>query len=79
MLKCIGALPAIANRKINERSIPIKLQMEPDNQYNSKAIALVCKVYNNWERIGYVVQEVFDKVHEFEAISNRKIHISCVI
>ena len=45
--------------------------MEPDNQYDSKAIAFMCKLDNSWERIGYVVQEALDEVHE--AIRNKKI------
>lgn len=58
-------------------NILVKLQAEADNQYDFKAIAFVCKVHNNWERIGYVVHEVLNKV--YETISNMKIYTSCVV
>ena len=52
-------------------NIPVKLQPEPNNPIDSKAIAFMCKVENDWERIGYVVQEALDDVHE--AINTNKI------
>ena len=50
--------------------IPVKLQAELYNKYDSKAIAFICKLddHSDWERIGYVVQGVLHK-----AISNEKI------
>jgi len=51
--------------------VQVKLQPEPDNRYDSKAIAFLCKIDDSgWVRIGYVVQEVLDEVHE--AINKKK-------
>ena len=82
IFKCIGAqkerhyqeVLSLANRKIKEGiNIPVKIEAEPYNQYDSKAIAFMCKLddHSDWERIGYVVQEVLDEVHD--AITNKKI------
>jgi len=52
--------------------VQVKLQPEPDNRYDSKAIAFLCKIdESGWVRIGYVVREVLDEVHE--AINKKKI------
>ena len=64
---------ALASRKLKENSkVQVKLQPEPDNRYNSKAIAFLCKIDDSgWVRIGYVVREVLDEVHD--AIYKKKI------
>ena len=50
----------------------MKLQPEPDNRYDSKAIAFLCKNDDSgWVGIGYVVREVLDEVHD--AIYKKKI------
>ena len=49
----------------------MKLQPEPDNQFDCKAIAIMTAVEDKWERIGYIVKEALDDVHE--AINNNKI------
>ena len=36
--------------------IPVKLEKEPLNPVDTKAIAFVTNVNGTWERIGYVVQ-----------------------
>ena len=66
-------LLALAKKKSarDDVNIPVKLQPEPNNPIDSKAIAFMCKVENDWERIGYVVQEALDDVHE--AINTNKI------
>ena len=81
VFKCIGChkekryqeLLALAQRKRarDGADIPVKLQAEPSNPMDSKAIAFMCKVETDWERIGYVVQEAQDDVHE--AINTNKI------
>ena len=81
VFKCIGCnkekryqeLLALAKKKSarDDVNIPVKLQPEPNNPIDSKAIAFMCKVENDWERIGYVVQEALDDVHE--AINTNKI------
>ena len=40
--------------------IPVKLEKEPLNPVDTKAIAFVTNVNGTWERIGYVVQEILD-------------------
>ena len=52
-------------------NVEVKLVPEPDNPYDSKAIAFHCKVDGNWCLIGYVVREVLDTVHQ--AIKEKKI------
>lgn len=74
VFKCIGCnkenryqeLLALAKRKStkDDVNILVKLQPEPNNPIDTKAIAFMCKAENNWERIGYVVQEALDDVHE---------------
>lgn len=41
----------------------MKIEPEPENQYDSKAIAFKCELDGNWHRIGYIVRECFDHVH----------------
>ncbi len=74
--KCIGAnrdsaaqcvLSELAELDPNELSdIIVKLKPETSNPYDSKAIAFVCcwPTDGNCTRIGYVVREVLDAVHE---------------
>lgn len=52
-------------------NVAVKLVPEPDNLYDSKAIAFHCKVDGSWCLIGYVVREVLDTVHQ--AIKEKKI------
>ena len=50
----------------------MRLQPEPDNPVDNNAIVFVCQVVpDQWERIGYVVKEACDDVHE--AINRNKI------
>ena len=81
IFKCIGAhkeihyqeILAAANRKLEKGTkVPVKLDPEPQNKYDNRAIAFVCQIDDtNWERIGYVVSEVLEEVHQ--AINNREI------
>ena len=73
IFKCIGQLKehryqellAIANKKIKQGEVvPVKLQKEPENPYDTKAIAFVCKAETTFERIGYVVKEALPDVHK---------------
>ena len=36
------------------------IEPEPDNQFDSKAIAFKCR---KWQRIGYIVRKALDEVH----------------
>ena len=78
--KCIGTTHHLdaqeALRKVSKlmkegQEVPVRLIPEPDNQYDSKAIAFKCCLDGNWIRIGYVVRDALDYVHA--AISAKKI------
>ena len=51
-----------------------KLQSEPENPFDSLAIAFRCEVDISWHTIGYVVKEVLDELHE--ALSAKKITVA---
>ena len=70
--KCIGATHDSAGQQVMARAktlidqqecVPVIIEPEPDNQYDSKAIAFKCKVDGKWHRIGYIVREALDDVH----------------
>ena len=72
LFKCIGAdkernyqevLYTAAKKHGKGINVPVKLQPEPNNKYDSKAIAFMCQTDSGWERIGYVVSEATDEVH----------------
>ena len=80
MFKCIGchkdveyqeALKRASQLRSRGEVVECKLQQEPDNPYDSQAIAFLCNVDNKWKRIGYAVQEVLEELNE--AISRKKI------
>lgn len=71
--KCIGAvrdkisqrtLRIVRDRMDKGYTVPVKLHPEPDNFWDPKAIAFMCNVDEKWTRIGYVVSELADEVHE---------------
>ena len=64
---------AIASKKHeNGIKVPVKLLPEPGNKYDNKTIAFMCQINDsNWERIGYVVREALDELHE--AVNNGNI------
>ena len=61
VFKCIGATKS--NLIASGRSVPVWLNKEPHYPYNSRAIAFTYYVDGQWKRIGYVVVEIVDKVH----------------
>ena len=78
--KCIGAvrdkisqqtLRIVRDRMDIGYSVPVKLEPEPDNLWDPKAISFLCNIDGKWTRIGYVVRELADEVHE--AISKNQI------
>ena len=80
IFKCIGNLKelhyqevlALANKKRKEgMNVPVKLEREPSNPVDARAIAITCNVNQKWERIGYIVKEALDDVHA--AIEGNKI------
>ena len=74
VFKCIGsthhpesqdALSEAASLINAGTEVPVKLIKEPNNQYDSRAIAFHCKLpkKDSWIRIGYVIKELLDHVH----------------
>ena len=45
-------------------NVAVRLEPEPTNPVDSKAIAFQCKVNGTWSTIGYVVSEILDEVHQ---------------
>ena len=75
VFKCIGASRdpnncqevlalASASQRLTQRSVEVQLRLEPTNPFHSRAVEFVCKVDNQWKRIGYVVREALDEVHD---------------
>lgn len=72
VFKCIGATKSKDYQAVLKKardliasgqSVPVRLSKEPQNPYNSRAIAFTCYVDGRWKRIGYVVDEIVDEVH----------------
>jgi len=55
----------------NGQQVPVNIYHEPDNPYDAKAIAFKCWINDEWHRIGYIVREALDDVHQ--AIGNNNI------
>ena len=64
----------LSHVKNSQLAVPVKLLPEPNNPFNSKAIAFVCMVGGKWQRIGYVVNEILSEVQS--ALNNDD--ITCV-
>ena len=73
IFKCIGAVrDGNQQRALEEayiarekgETVDVKIEPEPMNPYDSKAICFKCHVGGLWCRISYVVREVLDEVHE---------------
>ena len=73
VFKCIGAtrdqkwqssLRAARDKQDKGETIPVRLQPEPNNIRDPKAIAFECLLEGKWARIGYIVRELLDEVHE---------------
>ena len=71
--KCIGSVNDSHAQEILKRvsailkqakEVPVKIEPEPHNQYDSKAIVFKCKLDDEWHSIGYVVRECLDHVHK---------------
>ena len=79
--KCIGTthdpsaqdtLAKVSQILKEKNDVPVGIFPEPNNQYDSKAICFKCQIDSGeWKRIGYIVREALDHVHE--AISGGKI------
>ena len=80
IFKCMGtnyhpesqnALSKAAELIKKGHDVPIKLSKEPDNIYDSQAIAFQCQLEGHWVRIGYIVREALPSVHK--ALTEKKI------
>ena len=78
--KCIGvkrddsyqeALKKVSKLMQEGTNVPVKLVPEPTNPYDSRAISFQCQLDQQWHRIGYVVRELCECVHD--AISSNSI------
>ena len=77
--KCVGTthdthaqeILAKVTMLLQNEEVPVKITPEPTNQYDAKAICFKCFVDGEWHRIGYVVREALDHVHD--ALSEKKI------
>ncbi len=80
VFKCIGSMKeqnyqdVLANAALSIRkkvTIGVRLTPEPANPVDAKAIAFELFVDDRWKRVGYMVTEVLDSVHQ--AINNNSI------
>ena len=71
--KCIGCtkeqcyqetLKHVAQLRRGGNVVEAKLEPERTNPFDAKAIQIKCKVDGTWKKIGYLVSEVLDEVHE---------------
>ena len=71
--KCIGTthdfhaqntLRSVSQLLAKGDVVPVNIYPEPNNCYDSKAIAFKCWLDDDWHRIGYIVKEALDAVHE---------------
>ena len=78
IFKCIGHLRelryqevlALAKKKMAQGiNVPVKIVKEPNNPVDVTAIAFVCHLDKEWERIGYIVKEALNDVHCAKKIS----------
>ena len=77
--KCIGATHDVnaqealckAAQLLQNGDVPVMIVPEPENQFDSRAIAFKCQIKDKWHRIGYVVREALDDVHR--ALQEKKI------
>jgi len=53
------------------QQVPVNIYPEPTNQFDAKAIAFKCWINDDWHRIGYIVREALDNVHD--AIRTKKV------
>ena len=53
------------------RSVGVRLTPQPDNPYDSHAVAFECQVDGSWGAFGYVIRELCD--HVLNAISKGEI------
>ena len=71
--KCMGTTKSVRSQEIlaeaayklkQSETVEIQLRREPSNPRDARAIAFDCKLLDQWERVGYVVREAVECVHE---------------
>lgn len=71
--KCIGTtkepryqevLAESVLKKRNGEEVQFRIQPEPRNVFDTRAIAIECFTGTQWERVGYSVHTVLDSVHQ---------------
>ena len=55
----------------NNGTVEMKMAPEPNNPYDARAVAFYCNINDNWQRIGYVVKECLEHLHQ--ALSEKRI------
>ena len=66
-----GALKTASELLASGNHVPVDLFPEPQNPYDSRAIAFKAFINDDWHTIGYVVREITEYVHN--AITRREI------
>lgn len=70
VFKCVGVKKEKYIEKVlisasrNREDVPVRIRPEPDNPVDVRAIAFECNVSDKWQRIGYIVQEAVEAVHD---------------
>lgn len=73
VFKCIGAtrdpkIQEVLSKALhlinNGEAVPVRITPEPENPIDARAIAFNCKLGERWERIGYIVKEAVEAVHD---------------
>ena len=70
--KCIGAVHDTHAQDVLRRVsdlldnnvVPVNIFPEPSNPFDSRAIAFKCWIDEDWQRIGYIVREALDSLHD---------------
>lgn len=64
---CLKTVSELLQARI---TVPVKVVPEPNNPFDSHALAFQCLVDNKWQVIGYLIKELCDIVHEALANDN---------
>ena len=73
VFKCIGStkedqyqetLAGMALKKRSGEQLEVRIHSEPLNPFDSRAIAVQCFYNDKWERVGYLVRDVLEEVHQ---------------
>lgn len=62
--RCQAVLRQARDRMLSRWTVLVRMRPEPTNIADSRAIVFECELGDNWEKIGYVVTEILDEVHQ---------------